>query len=138
MRCDPAAYLDTLGFDWDGVISASPGYTPAGDGETDLTPIREALARGYSVAVITCNIPAAIAAYLTRNGIRAFADLRMRHDHWEDTSGVVLVTNRKVHVRLMADDRGFEYHYGQDPELIFAEAGKRLAERRAARKAGRP
>lgn len=130
--------ISTIGFDWDGVIHERAGWCPNGCGcGFDLSPIEEAINRGYSVCIVTCGDIFAIGAYLGRHGFKVCTDPRMRYDHWEDQGETILVTNRKVHVGLMVDDRAFEHHYGQNPERIFTEAERRRACRDRARAARR-
>lgn len=122
--------IDTIAFDWDGVVHEHAAFT-APMGNCDLELLREAIARGYSVAVMTCNNVGYVSGYLRDHGFRVYADTAMRYMDWESAGDLVLVTNRKVCAGLYADDKGFEYHYGQGGAGIFAEAERRKAARLA-------
>jgi hypothetical protein len=110
----------------DGVISPDPGapwrYDPAA---LDTGLITECQAAGYAVAISTCGVVAQIAEALTAAGIRCWADHRMTRWSWHDGQ-TVLVTNRKVHGRVMLDDHGMHWRYGDDRSALWRrlEAGR--------------
>lgn len=117
----------TIAFDYDGTLT-SGNRTGA---EADFRPLAEAIRRGYSVAVMTCNDIFHVSAVLNRSGITTQTDPAMRIWLWENAGSVVLVTNRKVWAAIYPDDRGFQWQHGDDPEAIFAEAAKRREARHA-------
>lgn len=116
--------MPAIAFDCDGVLT-DQGTTTIGedtDRKWDITPIRLALTRGFSVAVMTCNVVTYVAARLRDQGLTAFADEDMSIKAWNGgTDGcTVLVTGRKVLADRYIDDHGMGWAFGDDPELIFA------------------
>ena len=112
-----------LAFDWDGTLT-SAGAAPIGQDNPgviiDVTPLKMALSRGLQVAVMTCNVPSYVARILWDRGIRALPDNDMQYKIPPVSLGNrVLVTNRKVLASRYIDDRGMNWKFGDDPELIF-------------------
>lgn len=121
-----AQSLGLIAIDFDGVLTPSPEacWPPA---EVDLTLIRLAQARGYAVAIMTCNADVRrVAAELVARGIAAVADPAMSHRSWSDP-GTVLVTNRKVIADFYVDDRAVRYRFGDPVPAIFGRAGELAA-----------
>jgi hypothetical protein len=117
-----------LAFDWDGTLT-SAGAAPIGQDNPgviiDTFPLKLALSRGLSVAVMTCNTPRYVTGILRDQGIGAYADYSMQYKtppSW--LGGLVLVTGRKVLAKRYVDDRGCHWQFGDDPELIFSSKGK--------------
>ncbi len=107
-----------LAFDYDGVLHESPRYRwpPS---SLDFGVMREAMARGYAVAVLTCNNVTLVGDALTRQGFKVLVDKDMTRSRWAE-KGVVLVTNRKIAgVLAYIDDRAIRWAYGQDPAIIW-------------------
>lgn len=116
--------MPSIAFDCDGVLTSEGTTTIGQDTERkwDITPIRMAISRGFSVGVMTCNVVSYVASRLTDQGLTAIADEKMTIRAWDGgTDGcTVLVTNRKLLADRYVDDHGLGWSYGQDPELIFA------------------
>lgn len=107
-----------LAFDYDGVVHESPKYhwPPTA---LDTSVMREAMARGYAVAVVTCNVGSLVGDALIKQGFKVYVDKDMTRSRWAET-GTVLVTNRKIAgVLAYIDDRAIRWSYGQDPAIIW-------------------
>lgn len=102
-----------VSLDFDGVIHSEAGYTPKFK-HIDSYGIELAHARGYAVAVSTCNDVPRVAEALRAKGFKVFADLRMRHMFWDGGADgkVVLVTGRKVAASVYLDDKAIHFQYG--------------------------
>ena len=116
-------------FDFDGVLSEGSGYHWPLTG-LDLTPIHQAHARGYAVAVMTCNDVHMVARELKCHGIDVLADYLMDRMEWHGgPDGLqVLVTGRKLCAHAYVDDRAVCWQYGDDPAALWREIGRRHAE----------
>lgn len=110
-----------LSFDWDGTLTSSDGPIGQDNGaEIDLTPLKLALERGLTVAVMTCNDPIYVAEVLRQQGIRSAADRNFSCKTPQAWAGnAVIVTGRKVLSARYVDDRNITWRFGDDPELIF-------------------
>jgi len=113
-----------VAFDCDGVLT-DQGTTTIGedtDRKWDVTPIRIALSRGFSVGVMTCNVVSYVAERLRDQGLTVLPDEQMRYKAWNggEDGCTVLVTNRKLLADRYVDDHGLGWSFGDDPELIFA------------------
>lgn len=107
----------TLAFDFDGVLHQHPKYHwPLG--ATDFDVMREAMARGYSVAVVTANVVSMVGDVLAKQGFTVLVDKDMNRARWAQ-QGTVLVTNRKIPALAYVDDRAIRWTYGQDPAVIW-------------------
>lgn len=130
---DPEARVaQLLGLDFDGTIHAHDHWDPSGFGPIDVRVIRMAHAGGHVAYILTGNKPRKVAAALRELGISAKADCLMRRHTWDGGKDgtTVLVTHRKLDgTRLLADDRGFCFHYGEDPQLIISALEATLAAR---------
>ena len=116
--------MPSIAFDCDGVLT-DQGTTTIGtdtDRKWDVTPIRMALTRGFSVGVMTCNVVTYVARKLEEQGLTALPDVDMFYKAWDGGPDgcTVLVTNRKLLADMIVDDHAMGWSYGQDPELIFA------------------
>ena len=107
-----------IAFDWDGTLTDA-GIVETGhdnDGVTiDLTPLRWAMARGYTVAIMTCNDPWYVWRKLFDAGIDAMADTDMSlkcPPPWLGTT--IMITQRKVYARVYVDDHGLRWKCGDD------------------------
>lgn len=116
--------MPSIAFDCDGVLT-DQGTTTIGedtDRKWDVTPLRTAISRGFSVGVMTCNVVTYVAAQLKEQGIRCYADVTMEYKTWDGglDGCTVIVTNRKLLADRYVDDHGMGWSFGDDPELIFA------------------
>lgn len=107
----------TIAFDFDGVLHENPHYKWPLDA-VDLGLLRKAHARGYAVAIMTCNDVTRVARFLRKSGFRAVADTKMTRMHWSDPEAI-LVTNRKLVADFYVDDKAVRYRFGQPHEVIF-------------------
>jgi hypothetical protein len=110
-----------LALDFNGTINSHAHWEPD-FGVTDVRAIRMAHERGHVVYILTGNSPAKVARTLRALGIAAKADRLMRRRTWDGGKDgrTVLVSHRKLDgTRLIADDRGLRFTYGQDPQLII-------------------
>lgn len=116
-----------LAFDFDGTLREGRGYRWPLTGRVDLTPMRQALARGYAVHVLTANDVDRVAEVLRAEGIDAVPDHFMDMLDWNggQSGQTVLVTNRKMKFRMLVDDRAFHWRYGDNPDDIWAELDRR-------------
>lgn len=130
---DPEARTtQLLGLDFDGTIHAHDHWDPSGFGPIDVRVILMAHERGHVVYILTGNKPRKVARALRSLGIAAKADCLMRRRAWDGgrDGRVVLVTHRKLDgTRLLADDRGFCFRYGEDPQLVISALEAVLAAR---------
>jgi len=113
-----------IAFDCDGVLT-DQGTTVIGQDtgrKWDVTPVKLALSRGCSVAVMTCNVVSYVAGQLKEHGLEVFCDETMQYKTWDGglDGCTVLVTGRKVLADLYVDDHARYWALGDDPELIFA------------------
>lgn len=119
---DPEARVtQLLALDFNGTINSHVHWEPD-FGITDVTAIRLAHARGHVVYILTANKPGKVARALRAQGVKARPDRLMLHGSWDGgrDGRTVLVTHRKLDgTRMIADDRGFCFTYGQDPQLII-------------------
>lgn len=107
----------TLAFDFDGVFHPNSRFHWPLE-RADFGPLREAMDRGYAVAIVTGNFPHLVAAELGKHGFKTLLDPGMSRARWEEV-GRVLVTNRKISALAYVDDRGIRWSFGQDPADIF-------------------
>lgn len=107
----------TIALDFDGVLSKRAGYHWPLTG-LNLDLIHQAHARGYAVAIMTCNTVELVAAELERYDVSCYPDYRMRFQAWHDPQ-VVLVTGRKVCADAYVDDRAIRFAYGDDPANVW-------------------
>lgn len=110
-----------LSFDWDGTLTSGDGPIGQDNGaEIDLAPLRLALERGLTVAVMTCNDPMYVASVLAAHGIAAWANADMSYKTPRPgRENLVMVSSRKVLSSRYIDDRNITWRFGDDPELIF-------------------
>lgn len=111
-----------IAFDWDGTLTngaiVETGHDNAGV-TTDLSPLRWAMRKGYTVAIMTCNDPWYVWQKLFDAGIDAFADIDMANKcppPWLGTT--VMITQRKVYARVYPDDHGLRWKCGDDISVI--------------------
>lgn len=133
----PPPHRVPLSFDFDGTLTDSRGYRWPVKG-LDLTPVTEALARGYAVHVLTVNDTYRVAGTLRAAGIDAVSDdgrnpWMVEWDGGHDGTKV-LVTNRKLKARAYIDDRGLYWRHGMPTEVIWNELDRRYPPQRAPRK----
>lgn len=107
----------TIALDFDGVLHANPHYRWPLDA-VDLGLIRKAHARGYAVAIMTCNDVTRVAQFLRKSGFRATADTKMTRFGWHEPE-TVLVTGRKICADFYVDDKAIRYQFGQPYETVF-------------------
>lgn len=110
----------TISFDFDGVLSEDR----QGDGairRTDFEGIREALRRGYSVAVSTCASVWKVAGVLRTAGFEVLEDRTMHCLYWQGQGDLILVTNRKVCADIHIDDRAWRHKFGEPWGPVFRE-----------------
>lgn len=108
-----------IAFDWDGVITRSPSWTPV-YADVELAPIREAIRRGHPVAIMTCSPLDQVAAELERHGLRAFADHKLQHCQWQ-VCDLILITHRKIWDAFYVDDRAVNYQHGDPVQRLFSD-----------------
>lgn len=94
----------TVVLDWDGICADSHGQRRGPGPRYDFGGIDEAHRRGYAVAVSTCNVVGLIAEVLAEHGYQAVPVAAHWSCYWDDPSGLVLVTNTKIH-GWFVDDR---------------------------------
>jgi hypothetical protein len=116
-----------VAFDWDGTLTSGDGPVGQDNGQKlNLLPLELIRAKGYAVAIMTCNEAGYVAQVLQRAGIPARADMQMEHKiPPQDLGQQVVVTQRKVLSRFYVDDRNIEWRYGDNPQRILDRlAGK--------------
>jgi hypothetical protein len=126
-----------VAFDWDGVLHSATEFQLTFD-QIDLAPVREALARGWTVGVMTANdLIEDIALALMRQGIRAFADHFGRCREGFPGSNLVVVSNYKLWADVFVDDRAVRYQFGESVPLLMGEVEVLLESQRLAKEAAR-
>lgn len=111
-----------VSIDWDGVVHEDRNYRyPMG--ATDLDLIRDAQARGFAVAILTCNDPPYVAGYLRKHGFKALPDVQMVNSSWHGGKDgkVVLVSQRKLSSVAYIDDKAINHRYGQGTQHVWDE-----------------
>lgn len=106
-----------VALDWDGVLSQGAGYHWPLTG-LDLTLVHQAHARGYAVAIMTCNDVVLVAGELRRHGFRVQADIHMVRLHWDEPE-VILITGRKIAATAYVDDRAIRYEFGEPASVVW-------------------
>jgi predicted phosphatase len=105
-----------IAFDWDGTLTdgaiVETGHDNAGV-TIDLAPLRWAMRKGYTVAIMTCNDPWYVWQKLFDADISAYADIDMANKcppQWLGTT--IMITQRKVYARVYVDDHGLRWAFG--------------------------
>ena len=117
-----------VAFDWDGVLHKCRSYHPGPFTDVDLSPVKEALARGWRVQIMTANDDLyGISRTLTKAGISPYVDYQMKWRDWpKERQSIVIVSHRKMWTDFLVDDRALQYHYGTGPEHLIAVMGALL------------
>jgi hypothetical protein len=125
-----------VAFDWDGVLHRCRSYHPGPFVDVELAPVKTALANGWRVQIMTANddMPG-IADALRKAGIKAFVDHGMRYRDWDGgrDGQVVIVSQRKMWVDFIVDDRAIQFHYGTGWEGLMAVLESTIEARRQER-----
>lgn len=131
-----------VAFDFDGVLHRCRSYHPGPFLAVELAPLKAALARGWRVQIMTANDDlAGISDALRAAGIKSFVDYNLRYRDWDGgrDGQVVIISQRKMWVDYIVDDRAIQWHYGTGWErliTVLEETIKTRQQERAARKAG--
>ncbi len=131
-----------VAFDWDGVLHRCRSYHPGPFVDVELAPLKAALARGWRVQIMTANDDlAGISDALRAAGVKSFVDYSLRYRDWDGgrDGQVVIISQRKMWVDFIVDDRAIQWHYGtgwQHLVTVLEETIKTRQQERALRKAG--
>lgn len=121
-----------VALDWDGVLHRCRSYHPGPFLDLDLAPLRMALQRGWRVQIMTANddMPG-IATALRNAGIKAFVDHGCRYRDWpESRQQEVIISQRKMWVDFIVDDRAIQYHFGTGSARLIATLEESIKTRR--------
>jgi hypothetical protein len=110
-----------IAIDFDGVLHAQRRYSWPIKG-FDATLVKLALERGFAVQIMTANDNlAGIAKALNSQGIKTYIDYEMDYRDWDGGKDgkTVIISQRKMWVSAIIDDRAFTFRYGNDPATVL-------------------
>ena len=129
-----------VAFDWDGVLHRCRSYHPGPFVDIDLTPLKAALARGWRVQIMTANDDlAAIRHALALEGVKSVVDYKLEHRDWDGgrDGQTVIISQRKMWVDFIVDDRAITYNYGESSPRLTATLEELIKARRQERELAR-
>jgi hypothetical protein len=115
--------MGLIAFDCDDVLTPDEAthWRPLEELEPALVLIREAQARGFAVALMTCHDVRRVVRELRRHGMAACPDLLMARRTWSSPS--VLVSNLKPAAHVEVGGRHIRYRYGEPSSDVWTALG---------------